>query len=165
MVCFKNGRRIIIPLEQAYKLFWKSEFSWLWPMDWYRFKIDQFEGQSYVTKKAGRAARVLGYFLHRRGYRALSVDRFCELDCKSKFIGRDAFYARMAKFNRLFGKMPTKLRPFEFFEVIPDDHRPQPGYRLKPGREIFMIHSLEPDSGFSGEDIDWTIFQRPPCTR
>jgi hypothetical protein len=139
--CFHNGRREMLPLEEALRLFWEVDFAWLLVTDFYRFRVGGRAGQGYMYRAVHRAPRVMVLHLMRRGGRALSLHDLNTLDKRSEFIGSEAFYARMARFNTsLFGDdMPAKFRPFEFTDALEDGSRPVPAYRLNPDRNVLLV--------------------------
>ena len=161
--CFKDGRRIIRSIPEAYEAFWSAEFSWLLPFDWYRYDIEGIMKRESVYKVVHRSSRLLALFLHTRGHRALALDNLQTLDPRSEYISREAFYARMARLNSsLYGELPLELRPFDFIETYPEGLVPVPGYRLSPDRTVILVKGVDPASGFDDGDVDWALFQVPP---
>jgi len=57
---FHNGRRIIRTFEEAHELFWKAQFAWLLPLDWYRYAIGAYRSTAYVYRAAQPAPRIFG---------------------------------------------------------------------------------------------------------
>jgi hypothetical protein len=161
---FRNGHRVSLSLTAALELFWEAEFAWLKPLDWYRWSIHGRTGNGTMFKDAKRGPRVMAYHLMRRGQRGLTLDDLHELDKRSEFIGPEAFHTRMARFNTaVFGKMLPEHRPFEYTEVFNGNDQPISAYRLKPGHEVLLVVGLVPGGSYQPEDIDWTMFQKPPC--
>lgn len=160
--CFHNGRRATLSLEEACQLFWQVEFAWLLPLDWYRYNLGGRQRKGSLYKDVSRSARVLAYYLMRRGHRGLTLEDIRILDKRSEFIGREAFHARMARLNTgLFDDLPSEVRPFDHTEVFHGNLEPIPAYRLKPDREVLLVVEAAPNSDIVSDEIDWAIFQTP----
>ena len=163
LLCFENGRRLLLDCSEAYRRFWASEFAWLRPLKWYRFDVNEYSGRVYVHNVLRSAEEFMAHHLHRRGRRPLTRDTLQELDPRVTYMTTNMFEARAAKMNTgLFPDLPKELRPFVFTEEVQDKGWLQPAYCLSPKRSVFMICGVAPDNGDTDDDVNWFLFQHPP---
>jgi len=161
--CYHNGSRILRALPEAHALFWEVEFGWLLPLDWYRYDVKGHSRDLCVYEVVPRSSRLMAFFLHTRGRRALTLGDLRMLDAKSRHIGRNVFFCRMARLNStLYRELPEELRPFDFIDTPRRGLVPEPGYRLNPHRSALLIQGVDPGSEFGDDDVDWALFQEPP---
>jgi len=157
--CCENGSRVIQPFDTAYERFWRSNYAWLVPADWYKYDVEGHSGSKYVYPVAKTAALRLGFLIHTRK-EPLTIDDLEAADEMTHELTMDAFVTRAYRFNRLFGKLPKELRPFQYAEILNDMGIPRAAYRVNPERTYFVVLGVA--SGHPQVDIDWSRFRQPP---
>lgn len=158
--CYLNKGRRRIPLDEAHRLFWKYPYAWLLPVDWYRWNVERHSGAEFVCEKVKPAARSFGLHVHTRGMRALTV-----VDLENIESGRidiRTFQGRAARFNKIFGDLPSNLRPFFYYEIDSPRQLRASAYRMHPNRPWIVVVGLKDGSGLQGEHPDWSLFLEPP---
>lgn len=158
--CRHSGKRKTLTLEEAHRLFWECTFAWLLPTDLYRWEIQEYADLKYVYEHVRPADRRFALHLHTRGTRALTQNDLEELE--SKRIDIRAFRQRAARFHKIFGDLPLKLRPFFDYQLDLPGQLPKPAYRMHPGRPWLVVVGVAAGSEVGEEEVDWSLFLNPP---
>ena len=158
IMCFRNGRRTILPFEEVYHLFWTVILGWVLLSDFFRTGSIKHANQGRFSQTVQGDALKFVFNILTRGSLALAREDQCFLDEHDEPPGRGIF----AVWAHRFGKLFNGYKPYErVFFTDRDGHR-QPGYRMKQGETWLVVVEVDPDSGFKNEDLDWTIFETPP---
>lgn len=162
LLCYPNGRRKILPLEEAYKLFWKVTFAWLLPLDWFTSGSGKFATDGYAGRIAQQPPMKFAFKMLTRGALALAINDSALLDEHGDSPSPNLFYAWAARFGKLF-KGP---KPYEYIKVSDQYGRRQPAYRMKPGEAWLIVIGVDPENReYTDLDVDWELFQVPPGSR
>jgi len=156
--CWYNGRRAILPLEKAYRLFFSVSFAWILFLDLYRTdgRGRRPKGGALVKDAPGAAKFTLK--LLTRGRLALSVSDSCLMDEHGDSPSRGLLTAWAHRFGGLF----DGPKPFEQRYVYDEHGNRQLAYLMKPDERWLIIVDVDSDSGFTREDVDWQIFETGP---
>jgi len=162
-VCRKDGRKCILAFKEAWLLLWACNIGWIRVIEWMRYSIENHRVEFFLSqRKVPDAGRFFGAVLLSRGYRPLTIDRYCGLLERSGMNG-GLFNAHAARFNRAFNGLPADLRPFEFMRMMDDSRYGIPAYRLRPPMTCFIIEKVDPTCGLDPDDFeDWEAFRQPP---
>ena len=156
--CYVNGYKKVLTLEETYALFWQVHFAWLLLLDWYRFTLDGSAKDGYVSKIAKFSGMGFGYKLLTKKALALAINDTCMLDEHGYAPTRNTFTQNARRFRLLF---PENACPYESTQVFDKDGDLQLAYRMKHIKWL-IVAGVDPNSKFTNEDVDWTIFQTPP---
>jgi hypothetical protein len=154
-LCYINGQKKTLNLEEAYVLFWILPFAWLLPVDWFRYhKIT-----AYMRDVAKKSTKIFLMHLLNRGYLALTINDDCMRDKHGDPLSPNAFAAKAARLRKIFGDEEV---PFIYEDALQDNKGTVQAYRMSPGQTWIVVMSVEKNSEYTDADIDWTIFQTPP---
>ncbi len=158
IICFHNGRRKILPLEEAYHLFWTAILGWVLLSDFFRAGFGKRAKKGRLSPIIQGDALKFVFNILTHGTLALNREDICLLDEHGEPPGPGLFAVWAYRFGKLF-KGP---RPYEHvFFTDRHGHR-QKGYRMKSGETWLVVVEVDPKSGFKNEDVDWTVFETPP---
>ena len=158
LLCFLDGRRKVLPFEEAYKLFWRVTFSWLLPLDWFRSGFRKSATDGYAGKIAQQPPMRFAFKMLTRGALALAINDSALLDEHGDSPSHGLLYAWAARFGKLF-KGP---KPYEYMKVSDQYGRRQPAYRMKPGETWLIVIGVDPENHECTDlDVDWELFQVP----
>ena len=109
IMCFRNGRRTILPFEEAYHLFWTVTLGWVLLSDFFRtgFRKQLKEGSLSPIIQGDAIRFVFNILTH--GTLALAREDPCLSDVHGDPPGRSLF----AVWAYSFGKLFTGCRPYE----------------------------------------------------
>ena len=159
LTCFHNGRKKILPVEEAHNLLWIVTLGWVMLSDFFRTGGGKQAKRGFLAKIVQGSAIKFAFNILTHGSLALAREDSCFADEHGDPPDRDLFAVWAYRFGKLFKK---GLRPYEHVAFTdPNGHR-RFGYRMKPGETWLVIVEVDPDSGFGNEDVDWTLFETPP---
>ena len=159
--CYLNGHLKLLPLQDAYALFWEVHFGWLVLLDWFRSGFGKNAKQGYMRKLVQKSGKIFGYNLLTRGLLPLAINDQCMIDEHDYPPSRNTFHARAARFARVADGFPL----FEYDENVGGGKSLQPAYRPNPDVQWLILVGVDPASSFTNTDVDWKLFQTPPDRR
>ncbi|MBN2560192.1 MAG: hypothetical protein JXQ75_04615 [Phycisphaerae bacterium] len=158
--CHLDGEFEVLTFAAAHELVWKSDFAWVIRAGWYRLGWSGFEATGDTRRKAELAGEQFGFALLTQT--PLTITDFAK---RGPITADDveAFQGRAARFNRLVPKQLRKRAPlFEWCPVIDRWGRPEPAYRIVPGRTTLVVAGVDPDAGIDDGRVPWRRLQNPP---
>jgi hypothetical protein len=162
---YLKGRRILRPGNEVYLLFWKVQYAWLLPTDFYRYEIEDYHEELYpYLEKVGKYARDFGLYLHMRTDRHLTLTDLRNLE-ENSVLSNQVLQRRACDFNKIFKAIPENradLRPFKHDKAFDRPGQPQ-SYRMDPYRDYLVVKGIDPKIKLDPEDqIDWPKFEQKP---
>lgn len=119
--CYKNGKRVILPFATAHAKLWAANYGWIVPLDFYRWQIDDFIGESEIFRQIKGRAMQFGYLVHIQE-NPVTLDQMEKYFNNGETLGKDIFVAWAARFNRIIRRSPhfrkgyQKYYPFYYIE-------------------------------------------------
>ena len=156
-----NGRSVVLSFEEARQRFHACQFSWLLPLDEYRWKMGKYAGSILLCSRVRPAPRRLGLLMHVRGNRRLTQAALEEHE-GVEIMEKNAFHARAAKWNVIYGDMPADLRPFFYYEFEDLRGIRYPAYQMR--RDIKYIVVIGAADGTPDDLVDWEYFLADPAS-
>ncbi len=157
--CSLTGRAKVLPLEEAYSIFWSVNFAWVRLRDFFKSG-----GQGRIPKQGilGRIAPGLAtkfiIKLLTRTTLALTIDDECLLDEHNDPPVANTFNVWAFRFGSCFdGPWPHRHL------LVPDEGGiRRSAYCMRPGETWLLILGVDAKSGFDDSDVDWNVFLEPP---
>jgi hypothetical protein len=159
--CYVQGKKRMLPVEEARRQVWECQFAWIIPLDFYRYDIEGYKDHLRVSRTIPACCLLWGYHVHKR-FDYLTLASLQMLDPDHEDLTRPNFNALASRFGQLFRDLPTDLRPIECDKMIGRDHRITLGYRFKPELTRIMIVGVELGGSYTNDDVDWDLFLSPP---
>ena len=153
--CYHNGKRAILPLEEAVKQFWASRFGWVLKLDYFRSGFGEDAKNGSVAKVVHSSGVKFAMALLNRGSLSVGLDDSCVLDEHEDPPSRNQFTVWAYRFGLLF----AGDKPYECIK-IPDEYGIcQTAYRMKPSETWLVVMGVASEDDFSDVDVPWEVFQ------
>ena len=156
-ICSLTGRLLKLPFNEARRLLYECSIGWVKRIEWLRYDFDGLADANYLTPGIPEAGAFSGYHIMIRGRNWLTIDKYREL-YEEQRLSIGAFAAHVSRFRKAFEKSEDKkVNPFEHQRRNEGARARITAYRLRPPLTALVIIDVDPDSGFTGDDIDWTM--------
>ena len=159
MRCYRNGSHVVLPLEEAYRLFWASRFGWVLKLDFFRSGFGESAMSGSVVKAVYSSGVKFVLALLGRGALSVAQNDSCLVDEHGEAPSPNQMAVWASRFRKLF----AGDKPYEFLREADERGICQPAYRMKPDETWLVVLGVEPDKGYSDIDVPWGIFRTPPC--
>ena len=160
--CVHNGRRKMVPFQEAHALLWACSIGYLAPSNCWRYEFGEWRGQHILTKLVGKASMDFGLALLSRGRRALTLSDMRRRNPEDANMDVRTFHSRASRLAKGFPGVPIGHRPFRFLEVYDlsnGRYRTQPAYQMCEDCTWLLVFQPEDPN----LEVDWELLQTPPA--
>lgn len=155
--CVENGRKIVLPHDQAWSRLWETKFAWLIPPDRYR-QCHSGVGWDRLSRRLPPRVRLTFETLLKRGRLATTYDELRIVDETLLDATDGAINRRVKIISDFFG---PRERPFEPCDVTANGQMVS-AYRPRDTFTWFLVMQVDPATGIPDSDFDWDLLQTQP---